>query len=266
MRDWPRAKHARLIDRLVEQGASVIAFDLQFFRNGPPDDDADLEEAIGRSKRVVLVQLLERVGGPAQDMWRRQDPIPAFAKVAAGLAPVPVPKTPLVSWFWTFLTTAGGEEVPTLPAVALQAAAAHLAPAIDAALKSAGAEPRARQIGTPGELLAYMRDLRQQLKGDTSTLSRVLEELATSRQIASQDKQLARAVAALYAGNAASYLNFYGPPGSLCTVPYEVVLERAASPCPINGSTVFVGVGRSRLEGAEQIDTYHTVVRAPRRR
>ena len=108
-----------------------------------------------------------------------------------------------------------------------------------------------------------MRDLRQRLKGNTSTLSRVLKELATSQQIDSQDKPLARALVGLYAGNAASYLNFYGPPGSLCTVPYEVVIERAASLCPINGSTVFVGVGRSRLEGTEQIDTYHTIYERP---
>lgn len=258
VREWPRAYHARLIDRLVEQGASVIAFDLQFLRDGPAPDDGELKSAIERSKRVVLVQSLERIPG-AQEMWRRQDPIPAFADAAAGLAPVPVPRTALVSWFWTFLTMTGDEEVPTLPAVALQAGAAHLASTIDVALKSAGVEPGARQIGTPSELLAYMRDLRQRLKGNTSTLSRVLKELTTNQQIASQDKQLARALARLYAGNASSYLNFYGPPGSLCTVPYEVVLERGASPCPINGSTVFVGVGRSRLEGAEPIDTYHTV-------
>lgn len=256
VRDWPRAYHARLIDRLVQQGASVIAFDLQFFRDGSAADDDELARAIDRAKRVVLVQLRERIPG---NNWRRQDPIPAFASVAAGLAPVPVPKTALVSWFWTFLTTTGDEEVPTLPAVAMQAGAAHLASTIDVALKSAGVEAPARQIGTSSDLLAYMRDLRQRLKGDTSTLSRVLEELATSQQIASQDRQLARALVGLYAGNAASYLNFYGPPGSVCTIPYEVALEGAASPCPINGSTVFVGVGRSRLEGAEPIDTYHTV-------
>jgi len=256
VRDWPRAYHARLIDRLVQQGASVIAFDLQFFRDGSPADDDELARAIDRAKRVVLVQLRERLSG---NHWRRQDPIPAFARVAAGLAPVPVPKTGLVSWFWTFLTTTGDEEVPTLPAVAMQAGAAHLASTIDVALKSAGVEAPARQIGTSSDLLAYMRDLRQRLKGDTSTLSRVLEELATRQQIASQDRQLARALVGLYAGNAASYLNFYGPPGSVCTIPYEVALEGAASPCPIDGSTVFVGVGRSRLEGAEPIDTYHTV-------
>jgi adenylate cyclase len=262
VRDWPRAYHARLIDYLVEQGASVIAFDLRFFRAGSAADDDELTRAIDRSKRVVLVQLLERIPGSEQDNWRPQDPIPAFASVAAGLAPVPVPDTPLVSWFWTFFPTTGDEEVPTLPAVALQAGAAHLASTIDIALKSAGVEGT-RQIGTSSELLTYMSDLRQRLKGHTSTLSRVLEELATNHQIASQDQQLARALAGLYAGNATSYLNFYGPPGSLCTVPYEVALERTASPCPIKGSTVFVGVGRSRVEQAEQIDTYHTVYERP---
>jgi adenylate cyclase len=263
VRDWPRAYHARLIERLVEQGASVIAFDLQFFRDTSAADDDALARAIASSRRVVLVQQLERISGSTQDLYPRQDPIPAFASVATGLAPAPVPHTPLVSWFWTFLPTTGGEEVPTLPAVALQAGAARLASTIDIALRAAGVEPRVRQIGTSSELRAYMHDLRQQLKGNTSTLSRVLEALATSQQIASQDKPLARAVAALYAGDAAPYLNFYGPPGSLCTLPYEAALAGTASPCPIEGSTVFVGVGRSRLERAEQIDTYHTIYERP---
>jgi CHASE2 domain-containing sensor protein len=46
VRDWPRAYHARLIDRLVKQGASVIAFDLQFFRDGAEADDAQLAAAL----------------------------------------------------------------------------------------------------------------------------------------------------------------------------------------------------------------------------
>src|SRR5262245_19256648 len=33
VRDWPRSVHGELVDRLVERGASAIAFDIEFFRN-----------------------------------------------------------------------------------------------------------------------------------------------------------------------------------------------------------------------------------------
>ena len=259
VRDWPRAYHARLIDRLVDQGASVVAFDLRFFRDSPvaADDDA-LMKAIERSKRVVLVQMLEQFPGAV----RRQDPIPAFAGVAASLAPVPIPKTPLVSWFWSFLRV-NGVEVPTLPAVALQVGSVRIAALLQDVLKRAGLETPMPRLGTPSEVLTYMQEMRRRLKGNNATLSRVRDQLAMSPQIDDRERQLARAVAALYVEDGAPYLNFYGPPGSVCTVPYEVVLDDAVSPCSITGATVFVGVGRSRVEQAEQIDTYHTIYERP---
>jgi adenylate cyclase len=255
VREWPRSYHARLIDRLVVQGAAAIVFDLQFFRDGVDADDEELATAIARSKRVVLVQLLERVPGSAQEISRWQNPIPAFAAAAAGLAPVPIPDTPLVSWFWTFVTTAGGDEVPTLPAVALQVVAGQAITALSVGELEIPPPP----ASGASELLAYMRDVRRRFKQNPSVVPRALVRLAMKQRIDDRDRQLARRLAALYRRDAASYLNFYGPPGSVCTVPYEVVHEGQPSPCPLKGATVFVGVGKSRLDRAEQIDTYHTV-------
>jgi adenylate cyclase len=263
VRDWSRSYHARLIDRLVEHGASVIVFDLQFFRDGSADGDDALAKAIARSKRVVLVQLLERIHESAPEIWRRQDPIQAFAAGAAGLAPVPIPDTPLVSWFWTFLRTTGGEEVPTLPVVALHVGGGRAMTALVNALRSAGVDVPAPHASTPGELLAYMRDVRRRLKENASLVSQVSARLETGEQIDGHELRQARALAALYSGDAASYLNFYGPPGSVCTVPYDIVYDGTASPCTLKDATVFVGVGRSRLDRAEQVDTYHTVYQRP---
>ena len=256
VRDWPRSYHARLIDRLMDEGASVIAFDLQFFRDAPREtDDAALASAIDRSKRVVLVQRLEPLPGGSLN-WR--DPIEAFANAAAGLAPAPIPDTSLVSWFWSFLPV-HDREVPTLTAVAMQVGAAGSAGVLDDAMKRAGLNMSMSRARTPAELLAFMQEVRRRLKGNKTTLSEVRAQLLSGQPGDDADRQLGRAVLALYGAHGASYLNFYGPPGSLCTVPYEVALEGAASPCRIKGATVFVGVGRSRLERAEQIDSYHTV-------
>jgi adenylate cyclase len=247
VRDWPRAYHARLIDRLVEHGASVIAFDLQFFRETP--DDEQLAAAIGRAKRVVLVQWLEDVPG-AGSMYR--DPIPPFANVAAAVAPVPIPDTPLVSWFWTFVTATGGADVPTFPAVVMQVGGAAARTALLTALKSIGIVTRS------DDPVASMRELRQALNGNADALSQIRAHLSTQR-IDSVTRRRAERMADLYVRDAAAYLNFYGPPGGVCTVSYDVVVQGSSSPCPLKDAAVFVGVGHSRLDRAEQIDTYHTI-------
>ena len=59
VRDWPRSAHAALVDRLLEQGASAIAFDVEFFRHGDADADEAFARAAARSRRVVLIQHLE---------------------------------------------------------------------------------------------------------------------------------------------------------------------------------------------------------------
>src|SRR6476469_291803 len=56
--DWPRTVHARLIDRLVEQNAKGIVFDIDFSRSKPGDEDAVLASAIAKAGRVVLFQWL----------------------------------------------------------------------------------------------------------------------------------------------------------------------------------------------------------------
>jgi adenylate cyclase len=259
VRDWSRSHHARLIDRLVEQGASVIVFDLQFFRDGSTAGDDEFAKAIARSKRVVLVQLLERIPGSAQEIWRRQNPIPAFADGAMGLAPVPIPDTAVISWFWSFLTITGGEEVPSLPVVALHVGRGSAMTALVDALRSAGLDVPAPQTSTSSELLAYIRDVRRRLRERASFVLQVAARLETNEEIDAVTRQQGRTLAALYSGDAASYLNFYGPPGSVCTVPYDVIYEGTGSPCTLKDATIFVGVGRSRLDRAEQVDTYHTV-------
>ena len=253
VRDWPRARHAHLIDRLVDDGASVIAFDLRFFQNQPTTDDEQLAAAIRRSKRVVLVQNLERLSGA----WRQQDPIPELVEASAAVAPVPIPDTALVSWFWTFFRDSGGADVPTFPTVALHVGKPRALTALSTAMASAGVV-KASDVTTRNGLLAFMRDARRTLKGNTSALSPVYAQLS-SQSLDDVTRQGAQVMADSYAADSAAYLNFYGPPGSICTVPYEIVFEGTASRCPLTDAAVFVGAGRSRLQGAEQIDTHHTV-------
>src|SRR5262245_28574630 len=51
---FPRRFHARLIDRLAEDGAKAIAYDIQFTEQTNPRDDNKLIEAVQRAGDVVL--------------------------------------------------------------------------------------------------------------------------------------------------------------------------------------------------------------------
>jgi adenylate cyclase len=126
-RPWPRALHARAIDKLKAHGAAVIAFDLVFGTADPGSDDA-LAGVIRRAGCVVLLQGLERriVGaGSSIEIDEPIYPIPTLADAAAAVAPFPLPKVPArVDRFWTFHGIAGA---PTVPSVVLQLAARDIA-------------------------------------------------------------------------------------------------------------------------------------------
>lgn len=81
---WPRDVHARLIDRLVQARASVIAFDLVLPEGSAPKEDAALAAAIERAGNVVLAADYVFTETATVRQWRRIDPAPPL--VAAGAA------------------------------------------------------------------------------------------------------------------------------------------------------------------------------------
>ena len=266
LRDWPRSTHARLLDRLVERGVSAVAFDVAFFRHGElKSDDGVFRDAIARAGRVALVEQLELPRASGVEISRRQRPIPILADSARGLAPVPVPGTPLVTWFWTFVSTQHEADVPTLSAVLLQL---HALPVLErfvsrlkeAHLPHADSLPaHADDIRTPSELLSFMQTVRRGVQQDARARDALL---ARVKDDAFTDDPLVGALIALYAGSDTAYLNFYGPPGVICTLPYDAVyLSDASIPlgCPLKGALVLVGAGEGRLGGTGQPDTHHTI-------
>jgi len=64
---FPRAYDARVIDRLREAGAKVIAVDIQFTQQTDPTDDNDLIEAVGRAHgKIVLATTGVGPGGSTE--------------------------------------------------------------------------------------------------------------------------------------------------------------------------------------------------------
>ncbi len=259
--DWPRTEHAKLVEALAAAGVRVIVFDLLFAK--PRERSADLRfaNAIVSAGNVILVEHTDTTAvGAGGVIARREPPLSEFAAGALATAPFVLPTVPFsVSQFWAFDRADGA--TPSLPFAALQA---HLLddyeplrvvlvasdPALGAVL------PRTREeLVALRRLTAVMRAIRGAFQADPSLQQRVVERLETAN--------LDRAVAArlvglvsVYAGPSSRYLNYYGPAGSIPTIPIESVLT-GREPLDLTNKTVFVGSLDPRQH--DQGDLFHSV-------
>ncbi len=271
----PRCVYTKLVERLDRWGASVIVFDIFFGEQGDPVEDRAFAQAIARAGRVVLLQRLsqESVGSGNVVTQSVQSPVLAFAETAAGLGPFPMPKVPArVSQFWTFKTGAG--DVATLPAVALQVEAL---PQLERFVRvvaagrsrDIGAAPQIPiEIGTAQELTQLMRQLRDMVRSDGIRPDRLSDKVAESQglNLPAAERNRMMALARLYAGSDSHFLNFYGPPGTIRTIPVHTVLGEGAADSgdlqsAIRNSVVFVGQAARSV--STQFDGHYTVFSRP---
>jgi adenylate cyclase len=253
IRDWPRTVHAEVTDRLASAGASVIAFDVIFERPKSEAEDQAFARAIARSGHVLLYEYLDRtlrpISGGQQaiagilETEQLRPPLPQLAASAAGLAPFPLPKVPdRVSQFWAF--KAGVDERPTLPAVALQRHAMDVHERWVQLLDLAGVgddlETDPAALADADSLRVYMNRLRARFVADPTLEKRLIERLDNLSEADPQNRLLA-ALVRLYSGSDSRYLNFYGPPGQVTTIPLHRLLGDS-NPLPdVQGRVVFVG-------------------------
>ena len=87
---WPRGLHAQLVDRLVADGAAVVAFDIVFAEPSNKKDDEKFADAIRRAGNVVLAADRAYRESSSVRQWLRVDPYRAFTEAGAqvGLAAV----------------------------------------------------------------------------------------------------------------------------------------------------------------------------------
>lgn len=278
---WPRLVHARLTETLVERGAAVVAFDIVFDQPRVPEEDERFANAIARAGNVVLGQYLTRetvplaagAGSTGQAIAERLLPLhPAFADTALAVAPFPLPKIPVkVSQYWTFKTGAG--DVPTLPVVAFQIFALDLYDAFIRLFEEVSpylaerlpSDRRAIMAGRHADQV--IRLLREIFQHDPRAADRMLERLRTFPP-PGLDIRARRRLAALvdmYRAPASEYLNFYGPPGTIPTVPpHEILLSDRGAPSTrldLRGKAVFVGLSESIRPN--QKDGFYTVFSEP---
>jgi len=119
-------------------------------------------------------------------------------------------------------------------------------------------------LTTPG-VKKLIQTLRAVLENEPSIAARMLAELhnvgASSLEV--RKYKLLKSLIRMYQGANTPYLNFYGPPGTITSIPYHVILNPQETssvnhiPLDLQGKTVFVGFSeRTRLE---QKDGFYTV-------
>ena len=267
---WPRSLHADLVNRLHQQGATAIFFDMIFEEPREPDHNQLFAAALRNAHNVVLFQYLHReilplgtadAASTEAAIEKLTSPLPVLRDAAFGLAPFPLPKVPAkVNHFVLFKSELGN--APTVPVTMLQT---YTLPVYDTLLSLL----QTRLHTLPANLPVTAQQLRQQ--GNVQhTVTQLRELFLTHPQLANalhpqinllanindaQRRQL-QALLRMYSMRDSAYLNFYGPPRSVTTVPYYQVIQGTA-PVSLAGKAIFVGF--SEEFQPEQKDGFYTV-------
>jgi adenylate cyclase len=266
---WPPSRHvhATVIRGLHRHGVSAIVMDVWFPGHRSPEEDDDLARAMAESGKVLLVQRVDRPRVPGAGVTTEllQSPVQQFQESAVGLAPFPLPRGSPTLLCWLFFETSAGV-VPTLPAAALEV---HALPVLERLQSVLDREDlghlgeSTRPVTSVADSRRLLRVLRGKLAGNPSAARRALARLATmpTGDLLPAERRVLVALLKLYSGRATSFLNFYGPPGSIQTIPFHELLQNGGSAKrDLAGKVVFVGESASSLmTSAVQPDSYPSV-------
>ncbi|MGH8488443.1 MAG: CHASE2 domain-containing protein [Gammaproteobacteria bacterium] len=279
---WPRDVHARLLQKLHQACARVVAFDFFFGSPRRSGDDQSFARAIRRAGNVVLaghLGILEDELIPSVSKENIQTtylPIAALAEAAAGVAPFPLPNTPdSVNGFWLFKKSAG--DIPTLPTLAFQIYALDVYDDFLRLLTKVSAEQTARlppskeQIVVSKGITDLALRLRELFESSPIIGKQMLAELndGSHRPLTHSVKHTIKALINLYQSDDWQYLNFYGPARSINTITYPDAIELTRSPIKCDEENIFTGkvvfIGMSETSPVEQKDKdiFDTVYTGP---
>jgi len=283
-RKWPRTLHAGLINKLIANKPAVIAFDLIFSDPGVVGHDNALAAAIQKAGNVVLVEWLKTDEIPVFDHSGVQTashklekiipPIPSLANSALASAPFTLPKVPVkVNSYWTFKSSAG--DTPSLPVTVFQVYAMPVYDDLRNLLQKFNPELSARLPANPEQVIKEkkIREIIRLLKDSfehnpmmPQTLLKMLRESPTLAAGAGRKKILVSLIR-MYQSPQVRYLNYYGPPGTIQTIPYYQLLSEqidasgAAARHDLSGKVVFIGL--SEQLRPEEKDGFYTAFSQP---
>ncbi|MDG4576639.1 MAG: adenylate/guanylate cyclase domain-containing protein [Defluviicoccus sp.] len=269
-RNWPRSVHGELVDTLVAHGASAIVFDLRFEKR--PDESGESGEtdrsdeseneafaaAVERANRVVLLEHMDKRlesfaidkggTGATAETDHATGPVEPLARAATVVAPFLLPKTAgNVNQFWAFWP--GDGPVATIPTAALWLHALRTdrgaLPPIQALVAG---EQRRLAAAAGGDGALSVREMLVRAREGLAGRSDIVAALGAGGDPAMRPSAsiLTRRLAALFAGSDIRYLNFYGPPGTIPVIGYDVLIAAARAGMPaairLDDRCVFVGV------------------------
>ena len=273
---WPRSLHARLIENLIAEGAEVITFDLHFIEPRSTADDKLFAEAVRNAGNVVLAEPLiakevplagtGRSAAGAHHIVKTVKPIELFTRSAVATAPFSLPRIPFkVNQYWTFQTGAG--ELPTLPVVTFQLFALpkyetfiQLIEKVDPRLAAKLPVDRQTAIQTRGAQ-RLIRDIREIFESQPLIADKMLEALNHSASDA-KTHRLLKSLIKMHAAPNRRFINYYGPPRTVATIPYHQALQLrdgavGDEQLDLRGKAVFIGLSEILL--ADRKDSFYTV-------
>ncbi len=275
---WPRSLHARLTENLVREGARVVAFDVHFIDPKNAEDDKLFAEACKKAQNVILCEPLvprelptsENGGAVAgfHNIVKIVKPFDLLADAAVATAPFTLPRIPFkVNRYWTFQTGAG--DSPTVPVVAFQLSSLNLYDKFVALLQKTGP---AQAVKLPPDKKAFVasnfkqgiREIKETFQANPGLEQKMLLELENARlQLGDNENyQLLKALIKMYGGATSRYINYYGPPRTVTTIPYYQALQIKDGkfddrPMGLKDKVVFVGLSEILL--ADRKDSFYTV-------
>jgi len=275
---WPRSLHARLTENLVKEGARVIAYDVHFIEPKNAEDDKLFAESVQKAQNVILCEPLiprelpasengEAVAG-YHNIVKIVKPFDLLADSAVATAPFSLPRIPFkVNRYWTFQTGAGN--APTVPVVAFQLSTLELYDEFIELMKKASPAQAGKLPPDQEDLISknfkqIIREIKEIFQDDPELELKMLVELRSSKP-ESLDGDSYRSLEALikmYGGATSRYVNYYGPPRTIKTIPYYQALQihngtYDGKPMDVNGKVVFVGLSEVLL--ADRKDSFFTV-------
>ena len=277
--EWPRFLYARLTERLVQAGARVIIFDVNFLEARSPEEDGFFENAIEKAGNVVLADTLIARDVPmamsagalaeADSIVEISKPFVPFKEAAAGTGPFVLLNNPVkFSQDWTFQQGAG--QAPIFPILALQLFFSPVYQQFIELLeqvrpKFTGRLPKDFESArTSKGLVELVRNIRELFESDPRLTEDMLKALghAGSRLTKLKNFKQLKALIKVYGSAHNRYLNFYGPPRTITTIPYDQVLD--SQPDPSRGAFMVlkdkaVFVGFSKNFPGERNDGFSTV-------
>jgi len=276
---WPRSLHARLVDNLISEGAAVITFDVHFIEPRVPEDDQLFAESLKKAGNVVIGEPLIAkevkltAGGGSQpgvhSIVKIVKPIELFAKPAVATAPFSLPRIPFkVNQYWGFQTGAG--DSPTLPVVTFQLLTLPLYEEFVRLLQKVSPQQAAKlppdsatAIQTKG-VKKLTRDIRGIFESEPLIAENMLQALAASEPLSNDAKNsgLLKSLIKMYAAPNSRYVNYYGPPRTITTIPFHQALQLRDGKVgdrqyDLKGKAVFVGLSEALL--ADRKDSFYTV-------